>query len=255
MTYSLNHLLKTKPVWCSVRVQSKSYLEIGVKIVTDSGFELFNLKVLTGRSGSTHVMETDKSRLPVCCPDRHINPGGTFCISYDSTKSITSDNDAEIWWDALYRYLKNQLLVDQVRKWPVTEGLSHGDAAVKTQRQIEVLLSNRPSLLSEALRGMFRRTGWLGATLPKFSRKGQLYKAPRVCPRRRCSTCREAELDRLTSGIKPNLCPDLRLVRQTTFLEILRRRQEKAFMQSVRKKNKCCGTLKQCSLRDFESWY
>ena len=200
-------------------------------------------------------MEMNKTRLPACCPDRHINPGGSFCISYGSTKSIEDENEAKLWWEALHRYLKNQILANAVGLWPLTEGLSHGHDAVNTQRSIETLLSDRPSLLTEALQGMFRRTGWLGATLPKFSRKGQLFGSPRVCPRKRCSACRTANLNNHIEGKKPNLCPDIGLIRKACSLEAKRRRQEKTFIQPLIKRYKCCETLKHCSLRDFENWY
>lgn len=61
--------------------------------------------------------------LPTVCPERHINPGSSFCLGRDLQLRSHSD-----WWAQLEAYLKLQELAAQTRRWPIQHALDHGNA-------------------------------------------------------------------------------------------------------------------------------
>jgi len=71
--------------------------------------------------------------LPSFCPDRHINPGGTFCLGWDTDNpsTITDLEAARRWWSTVYQFLARQVGANNRKVFPgVEHGRAHGDAAL-----------------------------------------------------------------------------------------------------------------------------
>lgn len=77
------------------------------------------------------VKEKEPSKLPSFCPQRHINPDGTFCLGFKSefSSSIESEESAKSWIEILYRYLQLQYRAANNRRWTGDEW-KHGEAAI-----------------------------------------------------------------------------------------------------------------------------
>jgi hypothetical protein len=77
--------------------------------------------------------------LPRSCPDRHINPDGTFCLGLRAGHLIDDANRADEWWGKLLVFLTCQETAHETRSWPDYAQLSHGDDAAEIQIDAEEL--------------------------------------------------------------------------------------------------------------------
>lgn len=95
--------------------------------------------------------ETPKN-LPAFCPERHINPDGTFCLYFPGATQldVVDEETATAWLEAVYKYLKLQDRARTKRAWPNREHWAHGDAA-KHQAEAEAAASALGPRFSEAL--------------------------------------------------------------------------------------------------------
>ena len=93
------------------------------------------------------VRENKPLKLPAFCPQRHINPGGTFCLGYGDNFSNRVDNEdtAIVWLETLYRYLQMQTRAERLRVWPGDEW-RHGSAAQYQKSAIEAAALIVPEL-------------------------------------------------------------------------------------------------------------
>jgi hypothetical protein len=77
------------------------------------------------------VRETAPDRLPDFCPERHINRGGSFCMTSPTHAplEVNSPEDAGIWWSKLLAFLRLQERAQRLRRWPDHMAWAHGCAA------------------------------------------------------------------------------------------------------------------------------
>lgn len=93
------------------------------------------------RAGDTvTVKEQYPILLPAFCAERHINPGGTFCLYWGEAESstINSREDAEAWWGKLLTFLLRQRSAAALRRWPgKADARAHGSTAARFQAMAE----------------------------------------------------------------------------------------------------------------------
>lgn len=222
-------------------------------------------------SGQQHVFELELTcdgnhvaareqvvgnKLPSFCPDRHINPDGSFCLGWgaDDPGLITDEAAAHIWWSSVVRYLRYQIVANKRHGWPGQENdRAHGEAA-KDQVIAEITAGRLgPEFAGNARSGRFkvrsdRRPGharlelWLAdKQLARVSlRTHQLVDAQARCPcdapvGEHIKDCGEHSSD------------------LATFIIALHRwkKAEREFMHQLASRGStCCGTLTSCGLRD-----
>ncbi len=213
---------------------------------------LYGLQVIGLRGGRVAVREDPVAKLPRCCPDRHINQDGTFCLNWDEANPlpVVDEASARRWWDYLIKFLRCQEVASALRKW-VCPGYAHGDAA-KYQREAEqaaARLGPRVMLLLEEGRLLVRRRESHGrarielleggVVLAKVGqRSGQLsdQKAPCICfvqDARPIAECGEhaADLLALVTALYKWRVSELTFMRELSTSGV-----------------RCCRTLDQCSL-------
>lgn len=96
----------------------------------------FSLELIASGNVVT-VREAPPNLLPVFCPDRHINPGGSFCLGWGSTAlaDVIDENSARAWWTAVVRFLQLQLSANETRMWlNGANDWAHGEAATHQAR-------------------------------------------------------------------------------------------------------------------------
>lgn len=197
------------------------------------------------------------NHFPASCPERHINPDATFCISYGSTEPLIEAHAAIAWWEYLRMFLLHQEYARKYGVWPLEGGLSHGDAA-RIQEKMEELAAPL-GWKEEILVGMFRRKGWLANSLPKASQRlERLLNSRTPCPRgckrqadsNRSIVCRPADSDPELADGKPILraeCPNRSALERIALLEHRRRKAQNDFIQQIdRDTHACCRTMKFC---------
>lgn len=84
-------------------------------------------------------------RLPEWCPERHINPGGEFCMGWGPTLPLAPATleAARQWWAYLAGYLDAQEACSLLRRWPPGRGWNHGAPAL--QAELEMLDATLPA--------------------------------------------------------------------------------------------------------------
>jgi hypothetical protein len=206
--------------WVEVRSRSVDSLDVALRL-TDYEGENVVFDVRVERRGRTVVVREDPRhrRLPVGCPERHINSDGTFCLAYKRA-SIDDDAAASSWWSKLVGYLELQLRSSLTGRWPERYAQPHGEAAA-TQAKLEQLEQELPPKVVEASRGMvLRGDGHVSAR------------------RLRCPCGKKRQLRR---------CHDEPVRAMVTLREKLAR-QEREFWDSW-KGSECCRSMVTCPLR------
>jgi hypothetical protein len=117
--------------------------------------------------------------LPSCCPERHINPDGSFCIGLRAGEGITGET-APAWWDKLHAFALCQETAAETGFWPSEAQLSHGEAG-----EVELAAENAADQLG--LRAVYREavafdTGLIASGLHKINAKtGMLRNGRNAC--------------------------------------------------------------------------
>ncbi|WP_391581085.1 E2 domain-associated cysteine-rich protein [Rhizobium laguerreae] len=89
---------------------------------------------------SVTVAEQRPTLLPPFCAERHINPGGTFCLYWGELEpsEIESREAAEVWWGRLLTFLLRQRSAAALRRWPgKADARAHGSTAARFQAMAE----------------------------------------------------------------------------------------------------------------------
>lgn len=210
--------------------------------------------LLTQNGERVTAKEETAQHLPAFCPERHINPDGTFCLYYPGVTrlDVVDAVSAREWLGTVFKYLKLQERARIQRGWPNNDVWAHGNAAHHQLRaqtaaaaindQIaSALADNRLQLKHESSKGQPILELWIDGT--------RLYSvwesAERVINLKQRCFCGNSGL-RVTKRLRG--CADH--AKQASELALALRDWEKAEeqfwknMQDVR----CCGTCDSCPL-------
>lgn len=134
----------------SLKSASSGILELPIRLV---GGRIIPYTLRLDQSGAkVSVREEAPKNLPSFCPERHINPDGTFCLYYPGSTqlNVVDEATATVWLEAVYKYLKLQERARNKRAWPNSEHWAHGDAA-QHQAKAQAAASALGPQFSEAL--------------------------------------------------------------------------------------------------------
>jgi len=113
----------------------------GVRPPSASGAPSSEFILEISREGDTvSVREAEATLLPSFCAERHINPGGTFCLYWGEVEptQIKDHEDAEAWWGKLLTFLLRQRSAAVLRRWPgKADARAHGSEAARFQAMAE----------------------------------------------------------------------------------------------------------------------
>jgi len=212
---------------------------------------------LLATGDAVSVREQLPLRLPVFCPDRHINEGGWFCLGWDSTAvpEVVDEKSARAWWTAVVRFLQLQLAANELGVWVnQSNDWAHGNAAIHQE-----LAEAAAKILGARFRDDLRAARFLvtrklhtrGARL-ELRRDGRLTARVAVGPpdrlmdRRVVCPCDES------AGVPVDACRDHsdQLIRFTVALWRWKEAEAQFLRELARRGAVCCGTLKKCKLRD-----
>ncbi|MEH2480991.1 hypothetical protein V1282_004348 [Nitrobacteraceae bacterium AZCC 2146] len=235
---AISALAKSCPTWAEFRPIHAFEAQVDVVATRRSGVltSVFELRVVQ-ISGEIWVFERPVgNRLPACCPERHINPGGSFCIGLNAGKGITHET-APAWWVKLHAFVLLQETAAETGLWPSQAQLSHGEAGeieLKAERAAEQI-----GLLSAYRDAVVFDTGPIASALAKIDPKTGLLRNGR-------SACICGRLDRHRSVLRRDChrsglgCPIV--------LEHSRRIKLAEYWHGLRGQP-CCGTMRECPLK------
>ncbi|MFX1679890.1 hypothetical protein PV762_11675 [Mitsuaria sp. CC2] len=97
---------------------------------SDGSRDRYQLRV---QARGTHITarEETPALLPSFCPERHINPDGTFCLYFPEAQAldVTDEDSATAWAETLWTFLRLQRRAERLGRWPNNHTWAHGDAA------------------------------------------------------------------------------------------------------------------------------
>ncbi|MGJ4728756.1 E2 domain-containing protein [Luteimonas sp. SDU101] len=212
---------------------------------------------LSVTGSAVSVREEPPVRLPVFCPDRHINAGGSFCLGWGSTAApaVVDEDSARTWWTRVTRFLQLQLTANELGIWPNrANDWAHGDAAGH-QALAEAAADSMGERFRRDLRAgnfsVIREPHVRGARL-ELRREGRHIARIAIGPPAKLKGSQVSCPCDQPEGMTVDGCRDHvdQLIRFV--LELWRWRQsEGRFLRELAKSGAaCCGTLKSCKLRD-----
>jgi hypothetical protein len=241
---SLAALARCCPTWADFRSIDGREAHVDVVAVRASKTftRLFELRLVHLSDDISVFERVIGSTLPTCCPERHINPDGSFCIGLRAGEGIT-DETAPAWWDKLHAFALCQETAAETGFWPSEAQLSHGGAG-------EVELAAEDAADQLGLRAVYREavafdTGLIASGLRKIAaRTGTLRNGRSACVCGR--TDRRGHIllrrDCHRSGLG---CPIV--------FEHRRRVMVDRYWRSLRGHVTCCGTMQECPLTKIGS--
>lgn len=241
MTVTLQYLRTVAPNWVAIQSQSSTKLEILATPLRAGGenARTYRLTVSTSVGGALAVREDSQAAiLPSSCPERHVNPDGSFCLGLYAGEGVADLDAAVRWWRKLELYLECQEVAFGTGQWPTYAQLSHGSAG-EIELQAEHL-ATKLGLIADYQRGVRFGKGFIAQAAGTFHSFGKLLngRSPCVCGYKNKSG--KVLLRRECAGVEEVGC----IVRQ----EVRRRKAVSAFWKSF-VGTKCCGTMKDCPLK------
>jgi hypothetical protein len=234
----LDLLVRECPEWSSV-TPSDDGLDVIAEVVLADGRkdDPVSLHVWAGQD-RIWVRENSPRRWPACCPERHIEAGGTFCLGIGDPVRPSTRSQARTWWSWLQQYIVRQRCADKTGIWPSVRALHHGDAH-KHQLELERISAGTP--FEEDVRDALEDgVGWLTGPLPKPENRTKAIRLGGWCPK----GCRKGG-----RRISHRRCSHRRLIAALVEEELLRREEESSFWSSFAGVP-CCGTMRDCPLKD-----
>lgn len=237
MNKQLQLLADQCPAWATVVQAGKTLAASVWAVPSGKPFGPIALSI-TAVSGTITVKETAApTRWPVACPERHVNHDGTFCIGEGAINCPHTSGDAELWWEALGKFVVGQRYADTHRTWLYPRSLHHGRAS-HHQRELE-RLAGGSIFEDEVESALHAQTGWLAREIPRVHKSGsRLVNLRAPCPRG-CT--------RRGRPVLRRKCKQRQLIFEIVREERRRRKAEADFWASFPRKE-CCGTMDGCPL-------
>lgn len=193
------------------------------------------------------VAEETPRHLPPACPNRHINPSGTFCMGFPEEDAIEvrTEDDAAAWWRRVMKFLVLQEAARQLRRWPTSREWAHGQEAATHQRAAERSAAGLGQRFVDGLVNRHleprRRAG--ASDFVELRENGvrlySVWEGPR-----RVATLRQRCI--CGSGRTFAKCGDHAHHAAELPLELLSMRFEEARFWNDMSREPCCGTLADC---------
>lgn len=216
----------------------------------------FSLELFT--TGSVvFAREEPPSRLPIFCPDRHINPGGSFCLGWGSTApaAVIDQSSARAWWTAVVRFLQLQLTANDLGVWENgTHDWAHGDAAdhqLLAEVAADQLGPRFRADLADRKFAVVREAHARGTRL-ELRRNGMHVAKLTIGPPSRLKDSKVTCPCDCAAGAAIAECGDHadHLIAFTTEMWRWQQAEAKFLRDLARTGAVCCGTLKKCTLRE-----
>ena len=215
---------------------------------SDGRIAPYRLLVEAGRH-VVRVREATPLRLPTECYERHITPGGWFCMNHPSADplEVVDAPSAQRWWDVLLGYLRRQEQAARTKRWP-GRAWAHGRAATAqwaAERAAAALGAGFDAALAAGrLKVVASRKG--GGPFLELWRDGRRLYSVWSEPRR-VATLRQSCL--CGSGRPLRACGDHAHQAAELACELMRWVKEEARFWEREKGGVCCGTMKSCPRR------
>lgn len=212
---------------------------------------------LSATESAVSVREEVPVRLPVFCPDRHINKDASFCLGWGSTAApaVVDEESARAWWTAVVRFLQLQLTANELAVWTNrANDWAHGDAA-SHQALAEAAADSLGVRFRDDLRSRtfsVRRALHVRGARLELRREGRQIARIAIGPPAALKNSRIPCPCDQSAGVTVGACSDHadHLIRFTVGLWRWQEAEDQFLRKLAKLGEKCCGTLKKCKLQD-----
>ncbi|NOG73612.1 E2 domain-containing protein [Roseicella sp. DB1501] len=216
-----------------------------------------DFRLIIGEEGGRVSVREDPAarRLPAACPTRHINPGGTFCLGWDTEdpSAVTDVAGAREWWTTLLVFLGYQRYAEVRRAWPKGRERAHGHDAALLQFYAEWLASLFGPWLLADLRAGRLTTRRVGRSIRLDRARQRLFAlkdgSESVANLRRSCPCTTAVTPAVLKACGSHAQAARLLVLALSGQEQLEAEFHKAFARAA----PCCGTIDGCPIASIVS--
>jgi hypothetical protein len=235
------------------RVERRIRISLPIPL-SDGRQPVFILDVNVIGSAAT-ASEAVPTHLPGSCPDRHINPNGSFCLFWRAVDGIeiNGPDNARDWLETLVRFLQLQFRAARLRRWPDGKGRAHGLAVIHQNRAEVAAMQLGEPYVTDMLEGRLtvsRKGGSAEGTAIRVLKDGRRLfsvweRSRRVVSLRQRCLC--------PAGARPRpivlrSCGDHAIAAADLAMELSEMVvAERHFWKSVRGAP-CCGTMSGCPL-------
>lgn len=217
-------------------------------VAADGGVTDFHLSIRA--TGNRLIPKEALPRhLPSCCPNRHINLDGSFCLTWASRHPIRVINaaSAATWWDTVYRFLQEQNRAEKKRRWPTKGDWAHGDAA-REQLRAETAAAALGGQFPGDLKNGRLRVEKNGHFYRLIYPGGRLYSVwiqfERVAALRQVCFCPDGARKRVVL----RRCGEHAKAAADLVLGLVGRETEERLFWKTLEGQPCCGTMDDCPL-------
>jgi hypothetical protein len=238
----LQLLMEAAPNWFS-KISVEATVVEGECTIIDSSATADRVYAVRIEESGGHIYVRESvpgTRLPSVCYDRHIQPGGYFCLGLDAGRLVEVATSARNWWSSLSEYLRIQAVAAATGRWPRTMELDHGDAGYHHQKALAAAATLGVS--EEYELGLIGEPSWTNRLLSRDGKRVLNGRAP----------CPVGCVDKKGRAILRCDCCS-----KDSFMELLRSERKrgvtlKKFWEGVRKDKDmvCCQTMIDCPIRD-----
>ena len=235
-------LMEAAPNWFS-KTSVKTAVVEGECTIIDSSATADRVYAIRIEESGGHIYVRESvpgTKLPRVCYDRHIQPGGYFCLGLNAGRLVQDTTSAKNWWSSLSEYLRIQAVAAATGRWPRTMELDHGEAGNHHQKALAAAATLGVS--EEYELGLIGEPSWTNNLLSRDGERVINGRAP--CP----VGC---------TGKKGRPILRCECCSKETLMELLRSERRrgvalKEFWESVRKDKDmvCCRTMIDCPIRD-----
>lgn len=235
--------------------ETSGLFDVAPPKVSGSPSRSYRLRISVDDARATAREETPR-HLPKFCAERHIDPGGSFCLSWPARDPLTviDRESASRWWATLLVFLNHQETAERLKRWP-GPARAHGDAASAQEAAlaaVEALGERFRFLLADGRLSTYRGKGRLGRkTMLLLDRKRLLAvdgRRRRVL-RRRGTSCPCSIAPEPLRSVRACGKHEQALVALTLALEAWRVAEAEFTRGLIAAGVKCCGTVRECPLQ------
>lgn len=243
-------LLASRAIEFGARIEHPfgSDLRVTITIQRADGKQSEYRLAISRDEDALNIRERAPRRLPIDCPERHLNDDGTFCMNWDQAEPIfiVDEVSTDAFWARLTQFLLQQERAVKKRRWPSRRVWAHGAAAEHQQRAEECAAVLGPKFSKALQRGaltVMKSRGSGGQFLRLLMDGKRVYsvwkKEQRIATRRQRCICGNTRLPICDCADHEHRAVDL------VFAIVAWREEEEQFW-AANKARPCCGTIDGC---------
>lgn len=242
---SISLLIETLPNWFVVKIRNENSFEGECLLSEQSMSKDITFSIIVEmHSEYIYARETELgTQLPAQCYNRHIMPGGLFCLGLGYQATVKSPDAARHWWQSLSEFLRLQTIATATGLWPRHMELDHGEAG--RYHKLALDAAAELGISEEYELALIGEPSWISDGTVRINKTGtRILNGRAICP----LICGKSK-SRL---LRRDCCSKDAVLRLLKNDKIRSRLLTEFWNSEIQSKTICCGTMKNCPLKNEE---